>query len=109
MKIAMELSVLVEKVILPDGFEFEDFGGGNKIMPVPDKDGGSKFLEGFALKLLKGDKSKLIEIITLRGNKNQVSVFLEDFAREIDMAIHEMSPITDDDVKRAVEVLRKGL
>ncbi len=92
MKIAMELSALVENAILPEGFDFEDFGGRCFIMPIPDKEGQSKFLEGFAIKLTNGDKSKTIHIAALRGNRaRKISVMVGQFAQEIDNAILELS------------------
>jgi hypothetical protein len=92
MKIAMELSALVENAILPEGFEFEDFGGGCFIMPIPDKEDRSKFLEGFAIKLTNGGKSKTIHIVALRGNRaRKISVTVGQFAQEIDDAILELS------------------
>ena len=92
MKIAMELATLVEAAILPDGFDFEDFGGGCFMMPIPDKEGQSKFLEGFVIKLVKGDKSKTIHITALRGNRaRKISVMVGQFAQEIDNAILELS------------------
>lgn len=92
MKIAMELETLVKKVILPEEFDFEDFGGSCFIMPIPDKEGQSKFLEGFAIKLTHGDKSKTIHIAALRGNRaRKISVMVGQFAQEIDNAILELS------------------
>ena len=93
MKSAMGLGVLLENIILPEGFCFYDFGGDNIIIPVPDKETGTYIMTSI-VRLVKGDRHKDIEISQLRGiqgTKSVVQVFAKDFSNALDNAILELS------------------
>jgi hypothetical protein len=93
MKSAMELETLLENIILPESFCFYDFGGGNTVIPVPDKGTGTYIITS-VVRLVKGDRHKDIEISILRGTpgtKSVVRVFVGDFSNALDNAILELS------------------